>query len=216
MIKTLAVIGIIGGFLCAVADLFLDLKGTGNEKIGNMGVIDSKWVEMPHFRFVVSDLIAMFAVPMYTCGFVALMNILAETHETLAKVFTIVFLCGAMGGFMIHTILCLMPTIYTKIIKKNDSELAKDVVESVFRQIYVPFFSLYACLVIVPAVFVIVLIILGILPLPIWCVILNPVVIQVIGLLFRATKLDIFIDAPSCCAASIGLAMYGVLALMLL
>ena len=116
---------------------------------------------------------------------------------------------------MIHTILCLMPTIYTKIVKK-DSELAKEVVETVFRQIYVPFFSLYVCLVIIPAIFVIVMIIKGFLPLPMWCVILNPVVIQIIGLLFRATKLDIFIDAPSCCAASIGLAMYGVLALMLL
>lgn len=213
--KILAVIGIIGGLICAIADLFLDLKGTGNKKIGTMGVIDSKWIEMPHYRFVVSDLIAMFAVPMYTCGFVSLMNVLAKTHETLAKIFTIIFLCGAMGGFMIHTILCLMPTIYTKIVEK-DGELAKEVVETVFRQIYVPFFSLYVCLVIIPAVFVIFMIIKGFLPLPMWCIILNPVVIQIIGLLFRATKLDIFIDAPSCCAASIGLAMYGVLALMLL
>ena len=46
MIKALAIIGIIGGMLCAVADLLLDLKGDDNQKLGKMKVIDSKWREM--------------------------------------------------------------------------------------------------------------------------------------------------------------------------
>ena len=33
MIKALAIIGIIGGMLCAVADLLLDLKGVDNQKL---------------------------------------------------------------------------------------------------------------------------------------------------------------------------------------
>lgn len=215
MINILAIIGICGGLLCAIADLFLDLKGSNNKKLGKMGVIDSKWIEMPHYRFVWSDILAMFAVPMYSCGFVALMMKLSQTHYSLAIMGSVVFLCGAMGGFMIHTFLCLMPTIYQKVMKKDDFDLAQDIIDSVFRQIYVPFFTLYAMLVILPSFFVIVLIILNILSLPLWCVLLNPVVIQIVGLLFRATKLKIFIDAPSCCAASLGLAMYGVLALMI-
>ena len=52
MIKALAIIGIIGGMLCAVADLLLDLKGVDNQKLGKMRVIDSKWREMSHGRFV--------------------------------------------------------------------------------------------------------------------------------------------------------------------
>ena len=63
---------------------------------------------------------------------------------------------------------------------------------------------------------VIVLIIAGIIHAPIWCVLLNPFVFQLVGFLFRASKLDIFIDAPSCCAASMGLASYGLLALLCL
>ena len=129
---------------------------------------------------------------------------------------TIMFLCGAMGGFMIHTFLCMMPTIYQKIMKKDHYELAEDVIEGVFRQIYVPFFVLYCMLVIFPALIVMVLIGFGVIALPLWCIILNPLVFQLIGLLFRATGLKIFIDAPSCCAASLGLVMYGVLALMLM
>ena len=49
----LAEIGIAGGCLCAIADLFLDLKGSDNKKIGKLKVIDSKWEVMPHYRFVV-------------------------------------------------------------------------------------------------------------------------------------------------------------------
>lgn len=211
---TLAIIGIVGGLLCAIADLFLDLKGTNNHKLGKMGVIDSKWTEMSHYRFVASTILAMFAVPMYSCGFIALMDRISEAHKTVAIVFTVIFLCGAMGGFMIHTTLCMMPTIYRTICKKGDNELAVEVVEKTFKQIYFPFFTLYAMLVIVPAIAVVIMIINGTLSLPIWCVLLNPVVFQLIGILLRATKLDIFIDAPSCCAASLGLAMYGVLSLL--
>ena len=96
------------------------------------------------------------------------------------------------------------------------ADLAVDVIQSVFRQIYVPFFTLYSMLVIIPAMAVMGLIIGGLIQAPLWCVILNPVVFQLIGLIFRATKLDIFIDAPSCCAASLGLAAYGLLAVICL
>ena len=216
MIKVLAIIGIIGGMLCAVADLLLDLKGSDNQKLGKMKIIDSKWKTMSHGRFVWSDILAMFAVPMYTCGFMALMMQLHRTKAELSIGMAIMFLCGAMGGFMIHTFLCMMPTIYQMILKKADYETAEDVIEGVFRQIYVPFYVLYSMLVIFPALIVMVLIVLSIIDLPLWCMLLNPLVFQLIGLLFRATGLKIFIDAPSCCAASLGLAMYGVLALMLI
>ncbi|WP_026497253.1 DUF6796 family protein [Butyrivibrio sp. WCD3002] len=209
----LAIIGIVGGVLCATADLFLDLKGPDNRKLGKMGVIDSAWERMAHFRFVLSGILVMFAVPMYSCGFISLMQ-LDGNYAISAMILRIIFLCGAMGGFMIHIFLCLQPTIYQIIMKKNDQELAEEVINSIFRQIYVPFFTLYAMLVIIPSIAVMAFIIKGVLPLPLWCVLLNPVVFQIIGFILRATKLKIFIDAPSCCAASLGLAAYGVLALI--
>ena len=209
----LGIIGIIGGVLCAIADLLLDIKGPDNKKLGKMGVIDSAWERMAHFRFVLSGILAMFAVPMYSCGFISLMQ-MDGNYAISAMIFRIIFLCGAMGGFMIHIFLCLQPTIYQVIMKKGDQQLAEEVINTSFRQIYVPFFTLYTMLVIIPAIAVMVFIIKGVLPLPLWCVLLNPVVFQIIGFILRATKLKIFIDAPSCCAASLGLAAYGVLALI--
>ena len=133
MVKILAIIGIIGGMLCAVADLLLDLKGYDNQKLGKMKIIDSKWKVMSHGRFVWSDILAMFAVPMYTCGFVALMLQLHKVKAELSIGMTVMFLCGAMGGFMIHTFLCMMPTVYQKIMEKKQSttpeELCKDLPE---------------------------------------------------------------------------------------
>ena len=38
--------GSIGGLLCAVADLLLDIKGPQNRKLGEMGIIDRKWERM--------------------------------------------------------------------------------------------------------------------------------------------------------------------------
>ena len=100
--------------------------------------------------------------------------------------------------------------------KKLGKDLAVDEIQSIFRQIYMPFFTLYSMLVIIPAFTVMGFMIGGLIHAPLWCLILNPVVFQLIGLIFRATKLDIFIDAPSCCAASLGLAAYGLLAIICL
>lgn len=212
----LAIIGIAGGLLCAVADLFLDLKGPNNKKCGKLKVIDSMWETMPHYRFVTSTILAMFAVPMYSCNAFALSNIMSENAPVFSKVFLITALVGAMGGFMIHSFLCACPTIYQTIIKGASFELAEETVNRYFRQIYFPFFTCYFLLVILSSGLVIYAILAGIIAVPVWCVILNPVVIQIVGFLFRATKLDIFIDAPSCCAASIGLASYGVIVLLAL
>ncbi len=208
--------GIVGGLLCAVADLLLDLKGPKNKKLGNLKVIDSMWEEMPHYRFVVSTILAMFAVPLYCCGVLALSNLMMDSHYVFAITFRAIAIIGAMGGFMIHTYLTLCPTMYQIIKKESSFELAEKVINGTFRQIYVPFFTLYTMLVIIPSGMMIFAIIGGIVAAPLWCIALNPVVFQVIGLLFRATKLDIFIDAPSCCAASLGLGAYGALALIII
>ncbi|MEE1304226.1 MAG: DUF6796 family protein [Agathobacter sp.] len=212
----LAIIGIIGGLMCAVGDLFLDLKGPENKKLGDMKIIDSMWEVMPHYRFVVSTILAMFAVPMYCGGVLALESLMASKAPVYATVFKIIALIGAMGGFMIHTFLNLCPTIYQTIKKEASFELAQKVINRIFKQIYVPFFTLYIMLVVIPAVMIMYAIISGILAADLWCLCLNPIVFQIVGLLLRATKLKCFIDAPSCCAASLGLASYGVLALILL
>lgn len=213
MIETFSILGILGGILSSIADCFLDIKGVGNQKLGKY--VESNWEKMAPKRFLWSTILCMFAVPMITCGFLALMMVLYNTHQTLAFVLGSIFLFGAMGCIMIHTCICLAPRIYQIIIKKSDIDLVNEVLDAVMKQISLPFFTQYIASVIIPAIAVMILIFQGILPLPLWCVLLNPVIFQIIGLLLRATKCKLFIDAPSIFAASLGLGMYGVLALML-
>lgn len=216
MNEIMAVIGIIGGLLCAVADCLLDIKGSDNQKLGKGGYIESKWSSMAHWRFTASGIVAMFAVPMYTCGFLALTNCFDSAHNIFAIALKVIFCCGAMGGFMIHTFLCLMPTIYRDITEESSFALAEKVISDAFHQIMVPFVTLYSMLVIIPAIGIVYAILSGILQVPMWYVILNPVVFQLVGLLLRGTKRKCFVDVPSICAASLGLAMYGVIALTIL
>lgn len=202
--------------MCSISDCLLDIKGVDNYKVGDSKYIESAWETMSPKRFFWSTILATFAVPMYTCGFIALMLCLYDTEPTLSVAFSIVFMVGAMGGYMIHTILCLVPTIYLTITKKSGFDLAEEVLGRMLKQITLPFVTLYTAAVIVPAIAVMSFILLGILPLPLWCILLNPVVFQIIGWLLRATKCILFVDMPGIFAASLGIGMYGVLALMLL
>lgn len=68
MYMTLSVLGLIGGVLCAIADMLLDLKGKDNQKLGKNGLVDSKWEYMSEWRFKVSILVVMIAVPLYAMG----------------------------------------------------------------------------------------------------------------------------------------------------
>lgn len=54
----LSVIGIIGGLLCAAADMLLDIKGKDNVKCGTNKILDSNWVKMPSWHFVVSIIVS--------------------------------------------------------------------------------------------------------------------------------------------------------------
>lgn len=209
-------IGLIGGLLCAIADLLLDLKGPNNKKLGTRGFIDSMWLDMPRWRFIASSILSMFAVPMYTLGVISLANIINVDNEALGLALKMAICIGAMGGFFIHNYLCLVPIIYKDIMEKKDFELAEKVVNDTFNSIKVPFVVLYLILMVVPAVIVDFSIITGVLNAPMWCVLLNPVIAQIVGWIFRATKLKCFIDAPGICAASLGLALYGVIGLIVL
>ena len=98
--------------------------------------------------------------------------------------------------------------------EKADFERAESVINRVWKTIKLPFFVLYLILVIGTTALIVIAIVLGAIDVPLWCVLLNPVVFQLVGLLLRAIKRDWFYDLPSICAASLGLASIGVIGLI--
>lgn len=116
----LSIIGLVGGLLSAIADMLLDIKGKDNIKCGSMKIIDSNWIEMPAWRFVASILLVMFGVPMYSLGIISLGNQIGIENEALGEALKLSMLIGAMGGFFIHTLLCVIPIIYKEIMKEDN------------------------------------------------------------------------------------------------
>lgn len=209
-----SIIGMIGGIICAIGDCLLDIKGKDNKKLGKLGFIDSNWDKMSTWRFKVSILCAMFAVPMYCMGILSLANQIGVGNATLGNILKFIMILSAMGGFFIHTLVCLMPIIYKTITKTSSFELADEVITEIFNAIRIPFYTLYLILALVPAGIIGYAIIGGIFNVPIWCIFLNPVVFQIVGWILRAVKRDWFYDAPAICAASLGFAAYGVVGII--
>ncbi len=99
--------------------------------------------------------------------------------------------------------------------KKDDFLLAESVIMRMYRAVRFPFGVLYLVLMLVPAAIVGFAILKSLLPVPIWFILLNPVVFQIVGWLLWAVKKDWFSEVPSIFMASLGLAMYGVIGIVI-
>lgn len=210
----LSIIGVIGGILCAIADMLLDIKGKDNVKCGTHNVLDSNWTKMSNWRFVSSIIIAMFAVPMYSMGIISLGNQISIYNKILSDILKLSIFIGAMGGFFIHTFICLIPIIYKEIIKYNKFEAADKIINKAFNTVKVPFFTLYLILMVIPTTIICYAIIIKYLNVPTYFILFNPIIFQVFGWILRTLKKDWFYELPSICAASLGLAMFGVIGIV--
>ncbi len=211
---TLSVIGVVGGILCAIADMLLDIKGKDNKKCGSKKILDSNWEKMPNWRFISSSIIVMLAVPMYSMGIISLGNQISIHNEILGYTLKLSIFIGAMGGFFIHTFICVIPIIYKEIMKSNNFELADRTISQAFNIVKIPFFVLYLILMLFPTSIVCYAIIMKLLNVPIWFILLNPVIFQIIGWILRAIKKEWFYEVPSICAASLGFAMFGIIGIV--
>lgn len=208
MSMAFSVLGLIGGILCAVGDMLLDMKGKNNQKLGKNKITDSNWENMSEWRFKFSVIIVMIAVPMYAMGLWSLSEQIGGTIETILKPVTFV---GSMGGFFIHAFLCVLPIVYKSL---PDKELAVTIIDKMYSTIKIPFLLLYFVLTLATTILVIIAIANGSLDVPRFCVLLNPIVFMIIGVSLRLFKNDLFYDLPGICMPSLGLGMFGLIGII--
>ena len=115
MNELFSVLGIAGGILCAIGDLFLDLKGKGNRKLGASGIIDSNWVNMAYWRFGISILFAFAGAALLGFGFFSLAAQIADGHWVLALATGICGYVSVIAAFFVHSVLCIQAIIYKKL-----------------------------------------------------------------------------------------------------
>ncbi len=208
MSMAFSVLGLIGGILCAVGDMLLDMKGKNNQKLGKNKITDSNWENMSEWRFKFSVIIVMIAVPMYAMGLWSLSEQIGGTIETILKPVTFV---GSMGGFFIHAFLCVLPIVYKSL---PDKELAVTIIDKMYSTIKIPFLLLYFVLTLATTILVIIAIANGSLDVPRFCVLLNPIVFMIIGVSLRLFKNDLFYDLPGICMPSLGLGMFELIGII--
>ena len=138
------ILGIAGGVLCAVGDILFDLKGKGNKKLGTSGNIDSNWLNMPYWRFNASILVAFLGDALIGFGFYSLVSQMKEVSGGLAAVTAVCAYVSVIAGFFIHTVLCIQPIIYKKIMETNNFKLADDTLEAYYKAVMPPFLIGYA------------------------------------------------------------------------
>ncbi|MBQ9383652.1 MAG: hypothetical protein IJT87_05395 [Ruminiclostridium sp.] len=208
-----SVLGIFGGVLCAVGDILFDLKGPGNQKLGTSKNIDSNWSKMSDWRFGASILCAYIGDCCVALGILSLAYRMYDRSPVLAYITGICGVAGSIGGFFVHTLVCLQALIYKGITEKSTFEAADYTLEKIYRQVMVTFFLAYAILMI-PCVCSVIAILNGTLDVPVWCVLLNSIVFLIIGVALRKIDPKRFQDLPGIVMPSLGLSMIGVIGLI--
>ena len=206
-------LGIAGGILCAVGDMLFDLKGKGNEKLGISGNIDSNWLKMPYWRFGASILFAFLGDALIGFGFYSLVSQMNDVSSEMAAVTAVCSYVSVIAGFFIHTVLCIQPIIYKKIMETDNFKLADDTLEAYYKAVIPPFLIGYLFM-LVAAICVVVAILKGFLDVPKWFVLLNPFVFLLIGVGLRKIKPEWFYDLPGIVLPSLGMGMYGLIAIV--
>ena len=212
MITLFGYVGIAGGLLCACGDLLLDIKGKHNQELGVHGYINSAWDTMDSRRFRCSILLAVLGVPMYFLGLCALSMLMAKSNPVFALVFWMVSLVGSIGGFFIHTFVCLMPLLYKTSRRNQDISFADELINTQFDAVKLPFVLLYALLVGVTSILCAIAIGLGYLDVPFFMIFCTPLSLTLIGVTLRRLYPHVFYDLPGIIMPSMGLAMLGLVA----
>ena len=210
-----SILGLIGGLLCCVGDILFDLKGAGNKKLGTSKNIDSNWLNMAEWRFGTSILCAMFGDIGVGFGFFSIANQIKEGHPKLAAVMAVTAYAGVIGGFFIHTLLCVQAVIYKRIMLGGEKnfDIADNALEGMYKAIIFPFFFMYAVLM-TADITVIIAVLCGALAVPKWMLLLNSIVFMIIGIIMRKIDGKKFQDLPGIIMPSLGLAMVGLIGIV--
>lgn len=208
-----SVLALAGGLLCAVGDILFDLKGKGNQKLGTSGNIDSNWTKMPYWRFGASILVAFLGDALLGFGFYSLVDQMKAAHGVLAGITAVCGYVSVIAGFFVHTVLCIQPIIYKKIMETDNFKLADDTLEAYYKAVLPPFFIGYG-FILAATVCVIAAILTGALAVPKWFVLLNPFVFLLVGVSLRKIKPAWFYDLPGIILPSLGMGMFGLIGLV--
>lgn len=178
----------ISSFIAAVLISFADFMLEFNSEYGVSfnSIIETSWVNMPHWRFSTSIYLCSFLIPFYILGFWLLYKLLSKTNERMALILFILFSYGIiMGSPLIHGLMSMNAIIYKFGIDNGfNHELLKLLIEGEITKTILPVFLIHYILTwLIASSILFTYILRGKTQLKRWTAFLNPLVFLIVGMI---------------------------------
>lgn len=167
------IFGIISGLIASFADVPLFMPNQSeNLKLGG---VCPWWGDVTSKRFKVSFWLSFLGQPGGYIVMWLLADIISNGNVALAGILKVMTLLGCYTGLMSHVVFCLKPLLYQRLCKKMSDDESNEVIKAIDLVFNPPMYLAGVVLWLGLAVTVIVAILTGALPVPKWCVVLNPI-----------------------------------------
>lgn len=167
------IFGIISGLIASFADVPLVMPNQSeNLKLGG---VCPWWGDVTSKRFKVSFWLSFLGQPGGYIVMWLLADMISNGNVALAGILKVMTLLGCYTGLMSHVVFCLKPLLYQILCKKMSDDESNEVIKAIDLVFNPPMYLAGVVLWLGLAVTVIVAILTGALPVPKWCVILNPI-----------------------------------------
>ena len=167
------IFGIISGLIASFADVPLVMPNQSeNLKLGG---VCPWWGDVTSKRFKVSFWLSFLGQPGGYIVMWLLADMISNGNVALAGILKVVTLLGCYTGLMSHVVFCLKPLLYQRLCKKMSDDESNEVIKAIDLGFNPPMYLAGVVLWLGLAVTVIVAILTGALPVPKWCVVLNPI-----------------------------------------
>lgn len=167
------IFGIISGLIASFADVPLVMPNQSeNLKLGG---VCPWWGDVTSKRFKVSFWLSFLGQPGGYIVMWLLADMISNGNVALAGILKVMTLLGCYTGLMSHVVFCLKPLLYQRLCKKMSDNESNEVIKAIDLVFNPPMYLAGVVLWLGLAVTVIVAILTGALPVPKWCVVLNPI-----------------------------------------
>lgn len=180
MDRVIGIIGIISGFMCALADTPLAyFYDENNQKIGQRRDIQTGWQTASSKRFYLSFLLSFLGQPGCYLVMWRLAEMIGKENDTMCSILKICTFLGCYTGFITHAVFCIKPLVYKHIYQEASLKTSETALHETDRLTILPVLVCSFTLIIIPAFLISAAIWQGILPVSRLWIIFNPIFLMI-------------------------------------
>ena len=186
MDRVIGIIGIISGFMCALADTPLAcFYDDNNQKIGQRRDIQTGWQTASSKRFYLSFLLSFLGQPGCYLVMWRLTEMIGKDNDTMCSVLKICTFLGCYTGLITHAVFCIKPLVYKHIYQEASLKTSETALHETDRLTILPVLVCSFTLIIIPAFLISAAIWQGILPVSRLWIIFNPIFLMIAMLVVK-------------------------------